>query len=460
MRWVPYTGPPQSFLSQDVTRDGDWTMVANKATSDRPAPQPSGTEEDLLPVWTPTIASARASYTVYNEWTLSSAGWIDQYGSEVLAQNVNAQHTITLRINGVTRDTYTATPNVAGVWWNDITPILVPNGAVIRVTVQVTQVGSSLMYWQAQAGLFATPPTYCSLAVGSKDGAAAGTTAYNCHVQFIPGTYSPDWDVLAFGGTAAPGGATPGPIVFVGASPPTTYAVGDLWWDTNGGNLYLWYDDGTSQQWVPATNQPGAASISTGATPPASPQPNALWWDSVGGQLYVWYNDGTSTQWVVANNTQAGVASFNSRQGAVTLTPADVRAASTGVVDGSDVAAGQIGEYLAVVGSSVGLSTVTAASCATINLTAGDWDVWGFVAYSFSVGASTIAATLNTSIAIGINYSSLQLTTQGFSSSMQFPAVMQRFSISALTPVYMIAYANFTSGTATAIGHIFARRVR
>jgi hypothetical protein len=100
--------------------------------------------------------------------------------------------------------------------------------------------------------------------------------------------------------------------------------VGNLWWDTNGGNLYLWYDDGTSQQWVPATNQPGAASVFTGAIPPSSPQPNALWWDSVGGQLYVWYNDGTSTQWVVANNTQAGVASFNSRQGAVTLTTTDI----------------------------------------------------------------------------------------------------------------------------------------
>src|SRR6516225_7310960 len=44
MRWVPYTGPPQSFLHQDCTRDGDWSMVANKDTSDRPAPQQSGPE--------------------------------------------------------------------------------------------------------------------------------------------------------------------------------------------------------------------------------------------------------------------------------------------------------------------------------------------------------------------------------------------------------------------------------
>ena len=115
MLWVPYTGPPQSFLKQDLTRDGDWTMVANKNTSDRPAPQASGTEEDLLPAWTPTQLSARATYTVANEFTISSSGWIDQYGVGVQAQNVGALHAITLQVNGVTRDSLSVTPASAGV---------------------------------------------------------------------------------------------------------------------------------------------------------------------------------------------------------------------------------------------------------------------------------------------------------------------------------------------------------
>ena len=207
MRWVPYTGPPQSFLHQDCTRDGDWTMVANKDTSDRPAPQQSGPEEDLLPAWAPAQQSARATYTMYNEWTVNTAGWVDQYGGTVLAQNVNALHTITLAVNGTVKDTFTSTPANPISYWHDITPILVASGAVVRVTVKVNQVGNNLMYWQEQAGLFATPPTYCSLAVGSKDGAAASSIAYDCHVQFIPGTMSPDWDVVAFGGSAAGGGA-------------------------------------------------------------------------------------------------------------------------------------------------------------------------------------------------------------------------------------------------------------
>jgi microcystin-dependent protein len=36
----------------------------------------------------------------------------------------------------------------------------------------------------------------------------------------------------------------------------------------------------------------------TGSTPPASPQPNQLWWHSDLGQLFIYYNDGNSSQWV------------------------------------------------------------------------------------------------------------------------------------------------------------------
>jgi hypothetical protein len=204
MRWVPYTGAGQPFLKQDLTRDGDWTMVALADTTDRPAPQPTGAEEDLLPIWTPATNSNPANYTVYNEWTVNTAGWIDQYGADVLNQNTGKQHVITLSVNGVVKDSFSATPNAGELYWHDITPLVVASGAVIRVTAAVS--GSGNLYWYQQTGLFATPPVYCSLAVGSKDGAAAGTTAYGCHLLFVPGTKSANWDVVAYGGAAAGGG--------------------------------------------------------------------------------------------------------------------------------------------------------------------------------------------------------------------------------------------------------------
>jgi hypothetical protein len=338
---------------------------------------------------------------------------------------------------------------------------MVPTGTVVRVTVQVAQTGSNIMYWNSAAGLFATPPIYCSLAVGSKDGAVAGTTAYDCHVMFIPGTYSADWDVLAFGGSAAPGGSAGGPPVYVGVSPPTSLVVGNLWWDTNGGNLYLWYDDGTSQQWVPATNQPGAASVFTGATPPSSPQPNALWWDSVGGQLYVWYNDGTSTQWVVANNTQAGVASFNSRQGAVTLTPADVRAASMGVTDGSNAAAGQIGEFLSSTGPAVSIGSGANTTLTSIALTAGDWDVWGTVQMVAGVSASNLVASVSTTASTaGPTPFGLVLAAGTILTYTAISAPMVRLSSAGPLTAYLIGQLVFSSGSPQLQGQIYARRVR
>jgi Chaperone of endosialidase len=42
---------------------------------------------------------------------------------------------------------------------------------------------------------------------------------------------------------------------------------------------------------------------------PSSPRVGDLWWDTVSAQLFVWYDDGSSTQWVIANNPgQVGTA--------------------------------------------------------------------------------------------------------------------------------------------------------
>ena len=38
-----------------------------------------------------------------------------------------------------------------------------------------------------------------------------------------------------------------------------------------------------------------------GPTPPADPPDGLLWWDNISGQLYVWYRDVDSAQWVIAS---------------------------------------------------------------------------------------------------------------------------------------------------------------
>lgn len=46
---------------------------------------------------------------------------------------------------------------------------------------------------------------------------------------------------------------------------------------------------------------PTNAPVSIGDLPPPNPQPGDLWWDSASGDLFIWYVDPTSSQWVAAS---------------------------------------------------------------------------------------------------------------------------------------------------------------
>ena len=50
----------------------------------------------------------------------------------------------------------------------------------------------------------------------------------------------------------------------------------------------------------------GSGTVSIGTTPPGSPTVGALWWDSTNGQLYIYYDDGNSTQWVTTSTQGSG----------------------------------------------------------------------------------------------------------------------------------------------------------
>lgn len=45
------------------------------------------------------------------------------------------------------------------------------------------------------------------------------------------------------------------PDVVIATAPPSTPSPGELWFDDVGQQLYIYYNDGTSAQWVPTTNQ-------------------------------------------------------------------------------------------------------------------------------------------------------------------------------------------------------------
>lgn len=142
-----------------------------------------------------------------------------------------------------------------------------------------------------------------------------------------------------------------------------------------------------------------------------------------------------------------------------------------GTTTNDDAAAGRIGEYLetlVAVGSSVTLTTNTAATIATLALTAGDWDVWAEM--NFAPGATTstqyfegsisaTAATRNTSVGflacVGLG-SGFVTGVNGW--TLTLPPV--RVSLAAPASRYLIGYSTFSVSTNAGFGVLKARRVR
>ena len=88
--------------------------------------------------------------------------------------------------------------------------------------------------------------------------------------------------------------------VKVSENPPTspTPVNGDLWWDSDIGELYVYYVGADGAQWVETSGGSETVTISDDA--PSNPNAGDLWWESDTGRLKIYYNDGDSAQWVDA----------------------------------------------------------------------------------------------------------------------------------------------------------------
>ena len=135
------------------------------------------------------------------------------------------------------------------------------------------------------------------------------------------GTWTP---VSSDGGGGGGGGAT----VTVSETPPTSPVQGDLWWDTIGGNLYVYYIDANSNQWVIASPNVGGdskANIFTGPSAPADPIEGELWYNTLDNTIYV-YSLG---QWRPSSSAVAGVNSVGGIAPIITQGTSDITVSIT-----------------------------------------------------------------------------------------------------------------------------------
>src|SRR5438132_1360022 len=143
---------------------------------------------------------------------------------------------------------------------------------------------------------------------------------------------------------------------------------------------------------------------------------------------------------------------------------------SEGTSTNDNATAGNPGEYVTATlatGSSITLTTNTAANVTSISLTAGDWDVTGAVDFIF--GATTsytnlVGSISTTSATIGAQDSLFDfetpaaVPTAGADCTFAVPTV--RVSIASTTTVYLVAKGTFTVSSLKSYGTIRARRIR
>jgi hypothetical protein len=74
----------------------------------------------------------------------------------------------------------------------------------------------------------------------------------------IPGGPSWVWDSTVGAWKLVGGGLSTG--VWIGDIPPVNPVVGQLWWQSSSGSSFIWFDDGSSKQWVQFNAGPAATS--------------------------------------------------------------------------------------------------------------------------------------------------------------------------------------------------------
>ena len=137
------------------------------------------------------------------------------------------------------------------------------------------------------------------------------------------------------------------------------------------------------------------------------------------------------------------------------------------VTDGSNAAAGDIGEYLEdirVAGLPLALTTTTYVNVASLYLTAGDWEISGNASFPHvaATGTDFIVSLSTTPLTADAQWWSRH--TQPSATFSQTPAyattVSRRLNITSTTTIYLTARAVFSAGTVSVYGLIRARRVR
>jgi len=148
------------------------------------------------------------------------------------------------------------------------------------------------------AGYFAHAGSWVKLANYSDIPSVYTDSAVDTHLNTSTATSNQvlSWDGADYAWVAQSGGGG-GSTVSVSDTAPSSPSNGDQWFNSADGSMYVYYADGSSNQWV-SVSGPAGSSVSVGTSPPSGAANGDQWFDSSSATLYVYYADGSSSQWV------------------------------------------------------------------------------------------------------------------------------------------------------------------
>ena len=120
---------------------------------------------------------------------------------------------------------------------------------------------------------------------------------------------------------------------------PTSPSNGQTF--TSGTITYTY--NATAGLWNSAASGGGGSSVTVSDTAPTSPSDGDMWYNSLSLKMFVYYNDGSSSQWVPASPQQAGVAGPAGADGAAGAAGSPTSYANLAAFPSSGNTAGNIG---------------------------------------------------------------------------------------------------------------------
>lgn len=182
---------------------------------------------------------------------------------------------------------------------------------------------------------------------------------------------------------------------------PSSPKTGSLWFNPNAGRTFVYYDEnsigvGSTAAWIDASPSNasggggGSSTVSIGATAPGAPDSGDLWYSTEYGRIFVWYDEvtlgvGSTAVWVDA-------APFNAPEDTPTLTPAKTEntivATEGQTVFSVSYTAGYIDVFLNGVRLSASEFIATNGTTVTLASGASAGDVLDVVEYTMGIGAT------------------------------------------------------------------------